>query len=249
MSKINQLKSICESIALADSTTRREVAKKLIDIPGVLGNFAAELAATNCEARETTLVISNPSPYTTAAAEANSIEIFPKPPAVSDLIAIAAGEKLTNTELLIARNLTNRDFIQLLGFHTSDDMTWANEIKSLQELDQKVSEQDLAEVLSRFENEEVLELAFMIASSLANQVPVVIDGARSLLAASIVYEFSVAARSWLFVVDSPKSPAGRHLFKHRNWISIPANQVAAGDGLAAIAALSLARTAALLVRH
>ena len=148
----------------------------------------------------------------------------------------------------MARKLTGRDFIQLSGFVAADDKIWESKIAQLQDFDLQITAADLSDLIDQFEAEPIVELATQIATALARQIPVIVDGSRALLAASIVYEYSVAARSWLFVADLPKSAAGQQLFRHRNWISFPANQVATGDGLAAIAALSLARTAALLLR-
>lgn len=249
MSKLEQLINLVEKISLADSAARRETVIRFVDVPGSLANFAAELAATKCAARETVLVMANPTPFATAAATSNSIEIFDRPPTASDLIALAAGDELTKPEYLFARKITGKDFIQLLGFAAADDKSWELKIAELQNFDLQVLAKDLTELMQQFQDEPIVDLAIQIATAISNQTPVIIDGSRALLAASIVYEYSVAARSWLFVADLPKSAAGQHLFKHRNWISLAANQVAAGDGLAGIAALSLARTAALLLRH
>jgi hypothetical protein len=249
LAKLTKLVELCEKISLADSVARRETEKKLVGTSGALAQFAAELAATNCTARETVLVIANPSAFIKAAADSNSIEIFSKPPTASDLVAIAAGEELSNLEYLLARKLTGKDFIQLKGFSGSDDETWQLELASLRDLDQKIGPISVADFIASFDTEPIVELAIQIASALSRKTPVIIDGARALLAASIVFDFAVTARSWIFVVDSPRSSAGGQLFKHRNWISLTANQISAGDGLSAIAAISLARTAALLLRH
>jgi hypothetical protein len=247
--KLTKLIELCEKITLADSVARRETERKLVGTAGSLAQFAAELAATNCAARETVLVIANPSAFIKAAADSNSIEIFPKPPTASDLVAIAAGEELSKLEFLLARKLTGKDFIQLKGFTGTDDKAWQLELATLRDLDQQIGPISVVDFLTSFEAEPIVELAVQIATSLSRKTPVIIDGARALLAASVVFEFAIAARSWIFVVDSPRSAAGGQLFKHRNWISLTANQVSAGDGLSAIAAISLARTAALLLRH
>lgn len=248
MSKSDQLRSVASEIGLADSAARRKAVTSLAEVPGALGSFAAELAATNCLAKETVLVCSNPSDFLQSAAASNSIEIFERPPSASDLIAIAAGDRLSDVEYVFTRIICNRDFVQLLGFKATDDAVWQQAIVNLRDLFKQINAQTLSELIDHFHTEPILELAMQIASTIARRTPVIIDGTRALLAASIVFEFSVAARSWLFVADSPASPAGMALFKHRNWISLPANQVSAGDGLAGIAAISLARTAALLVR-
>lgn len=249
MNKSIQLTELVERVSLADSAARRETVKKLAEVPGSLAHFAAELAATNCAARETVLVMNNPSAVTKAAASSNSIEIFDQPPSACDLIAIAAGDQLSKSELLLTRRLTGKDFIQLRGFAAPDDNTWGIFISELQEFDLSISANSLSELLLLLDSDPIMDLAIQISSTIARQVPVILDGTRALLAASVVYEYSVAARSWMFVADLPKSPAGQALFKHRNWISLAANQVAVGDGLTGIAALSLARTAALLLRH
>ena len=249
MSKSANLIQIVENVSLADSAARREINSKFSEVSGSLAKYAAELAATKCAARETVLVMANPSPFTMAAAESNSIEIFDRPPTAGDLIAVAAGDELSKPEYLMARKLTGKDFIQLSGFVAADDKIWESRIAELQDFDLQITAADLSELIDQFHAEPIVELATQIATALARQIPVIVDGGRALLAASIVYEYSVAARSWLFVADLPKSAAGQQLFRHRNWISFSANQVATGDGLAAIAALSLARTAALLLRR
>lgn len=248
MSKSAELVEIVQGISLADSAKRRDTIKNLANASGALANFAAELAATDCVARETVLVIEKPSAVVTAAAQTNSIEVFNHFPTASDLIAVAAGDQLSNIEFVFARMLTNKDFVQLLGFIATDDESWKGEIETLRNLYQRVLASDLTEVIDEFSTEPILELAKQIATAISRKTPVIIDGTRALLAAAIVYEFSVAARSWIFVSDLPKSSAGQLLFKHRNWITVSGNQVATGDGLAAIASLSLARTAALLIR-
>ncbi len=249
MNKSEQLIQVVEKISLADSAARREAATKFADIAGSLASFAAELAATKCAARETVLVIANPTPFAKAAAASNSIEIFDRPPTASDLIAVAAGDELSSPEYLFARKITGKDFIQLVGFGAVNDQTWEMKITELKNFDLQISANNLTELMDQLPDEPIVDLAIQIATSISRQTPVIIDGTRALLAASIVYEYAISARSWLFAADLPQSTAGQQLFKHRNWISLAANQVATGDGLAGIAALSLARTAALLLRH
>jgi hypothetical protein len=246
--QLAKLIGLCQDIALADSAARRDTIKRFDGISGALAEFAAELAATNSQARETVLVIAKPSAFAKAAADSNSIEIFDKPPTASDLVAVAAGDELSNVEYLFARMITGKDFIQLRGFSASDDQLWSAEVTALRNLYQQVSAADIWELIEIFDGEPIVELAVQIATALSRKTPVIIDGSRALLAASIIFENSVAARSWLFVVDTPRSSAGGQIFKHRNWISLTANQVATGDGLSAIAGISLARTAALLLR-
>lgn len=246
--QLAKLIALCEEISLADSAARRDTMKKFDGISGALAGFASELAATNSQARETVLVIANPSAFTTAAANSNSIEIFDKPPIASDLLAFAAGDELSNVEYLFARVITGKDFIQLRGFSASDDALWSADIAALQNLYQQVNAADIWQLIEIFDAEPIVELAVQIATAMSRKTPVIIDGTRALLAASIIFENSVAARSWLFVVDVPKAAAGEQIFRHRNWISLTANQVATGDGLSAIAGISLARTAALLLR-
>jgi hypothetical protein len=209
--------------------------------------FAAELAATNCAAKETVLVCPNCSDFVKAAASANSIDVFQQPPTASDLIALAAGDQLSELEYIFARVITNKDFIQLSGFRSTNDQDWQESIAQLRNSFQKEPSLTLPELVEKYPEESIVKLSIQIATSISRQTPVIIDGTRALLAASIVFDYSVAARSWLFVADCPQSPAGNALFKHRNWISLPANQIATGDGLAGIAAISLARTAALLI--
>lgn len=244
---MQQLTQLVEQISLADSAARRNTIKDLADVNGALANFAAELAATSCYAKETVLVTSNPTAFASAAAAANSIEIFERSPTASDLIALAAGDLLTPIEYQFARMLTGKDFISLLGFTSVDDQSWDMELLKLRDLYKLIKAQTISELISEFETEPIIDLAIQIAATIARRTPVIIDGTKALLAASIVFEFSVSARSWLFVADIPKATAGQVLFRHRNWIQLSANQVAAGDGLAGIAAISLARTAALLL--
>lgn len=244
---MQRLTQLVEQISLADSAARRNTIKNLADVNGSLANFAAELAATNCYAKETVLVTPSPSAFVSAAAAANSIEIFERPPTASDLVALAAGDLLSPIEYQFARILTGKDFVSLLGFTSVDDQSWETELSKLRDLYKLTKAQTVSDLIIEFEPEPIIDLAIQVATTIARRTPVIIDGTKALLAASIVFEFSVAARSWLFVADLPKATAGQLLFKHRNWIQLSANQVAAGDGLAGIAAISLARTAALLL--
>ncbi|MFM1905546.1 MAG: NaMN:DMB phosphoribosyltransferase [Actinomycetota bacterium] len=248
MSKSTELAELVQEISLADSAKRRDTIKNFASNPGALTNFAAELAATGCEARETVLVIENPSEFVTAAAKSNSIEVFNRIPTASDLIAIAAGDKLSSIEYVFARLLTGKDFVQLLGFSATDDAAWNNEVAALRDLYQRINASNLMDFIDEFSTDPIVTLAYQIATALVRRTPVIVDGTRALLAAAIVYEFSIAARSWIFVSDQPNSSSGQLLFKYRNWITVSGNQIATGDGMAAIASLSLARTAALLVR-
>jgi hypothetical protein len=151
-------------------------------------------------------------------------------------------------ELLLAKFITSFDLTKLLGFEAVDDATWNSNVTELMLLNRKIHSIELLDFLKKVELLELLNLMRQIAHLISNKVPVIVDGSRALLAASTLAEINASARSWVLVADQPRSPVGTALVKAANWSLVSVNGISIGDGMSAIAAISLLKNAAIRLK-
>jgi hypothetical protein len=245
---LSQIIELADTFELPDTNLRRIIKTKLQSDLSSIAQIIPELAAWKSEVNSPLLLTSVSGKIIEVSSSNNGIELNQIPSATHDVVAFAFGDDLTSVELLLAKFITSFDLTKLLGFEAVDDATWNSNVTELMLLNRKIHSIELLDFLKKVELLELLNLMRQIAHLISNKVPVIVDGSRALLAASTLAEINASARSWVLVADQPRSPVGIALVKAANWSLVSVNGVSIGDGMSAIAAVSLLKNAAIRLK-
>ena len=245
---LSQIIELTDTFELPDTNLRRIVKTKLQSDLSSIAQIIPDLAAWKCEVNSPLLLTSVSTKIIEVSATNNGIELNLIPSPNHDVVAFAFGDDLTNVELLLAKFITSSDLTKLLGFEAVDDASWNSNVTELMVLNRKIRANELLKFLEEVELLELLNLMRQIAHLISNKVPVIVDGSRALLAANALAEINASARSWVLVADQPRSPVGIALVKAANWSLVSVNGVSIGDGMSAIAAVSLLKNAAIRLK-
>jgi hypothetical protein len=245
---LSQIIELADTFELPDTNLRRIIKTKLQSDLSSIAQIIPELAAWKSEVNSPLLLTSVSGKIIEVSSSNNGIELNQIPSATHDVVAFAFGDDLTNVELLLAKFITSFDLTKLLGFEAVDDATWNSNVTELMLLNRKIHSIELLDFLKKVELLELLNLMRQIAHLISNKVPVIVDGSRALLAASTLAEINASARSWVLVADQPRSPVGTALVKAANWSLVSVNGISIGDGMSAIAAISLLKNAAIRLK-
>jgi hypothetical protein len=245
---LSQIIELADTFELHDTNLRRIIKTKLQSDLSSIAQIIPELAAWKSEVNSPLLLTSVSGKIIEVSSSNNGIELNQIPSATHDVVAFAFGDDLTNVELLLAKFITSFDLTKLLGFEAVDDATWNSNVTELMLLNRKIHSIELLDFLKKVELLELLNLMRQIAHLISNKVPVIVDGSRALLAASTLAEINASARSWVLVADQPRSPVGTALVKAANWSLVSVNGISIGDGMSAIAAISLLKNAAIRLK-
>ena len=245
---LSQIIELADTFELPDTNLRRIIKTKLQSDLSSIAQIIPELAAWKSEVNSPLLLTSVSGKIIEVSSSNNGIELNQIPSATHDVVAFAFGDDLTSVELLLAKFITSFDLTKLLGFEAVDDATWNSNVTDLMLLNRKIHSIELLDFLKKVELLELLNLMRQIAHLISNKVPVIVDGSRALLAASTLAEINASARSWVLVADQPRSPVGTALVKAANWSLVSVNGISIGDGMSAIAAISLLKNAAIRLK-